>query len=169
MSARASGISGYLVKLRIAMPNTVAFFFLAAIPFLHHPAKPAPPAPVLVKRLPAGMTSSRIQPLRVQLSQHREFRLARWLGGRHVVVEQQCEAGVVAHFLPRHALVHGKYLHLTGLSIETHDGQISYDPPHPPLGKTCAIARAVALDPTGRRDEIHVPHEASLLVLHGDD
>src|SRR5262249_58581008 len=72
-------------------------------------------------------------------------------------------------FLPRHALVHGKYLHLTGFSIETHDGQISYDPPHPPLGQTCAIARAVALDPTGRRDEIHVPHEASLLVLHGDD
>src|SRR5215467_7919346 len=143
MSARASGISGYLVKLRIAMPNTVAFFFLAAIPFLRHPAKPGTPRTFARQRLPAGMTSSRIQPFRVQLSQHREFLLARWLGGHHVVVEQHCEAGVVAHFLPRHALVHGKYLHLTGFSIETHDGQISYDPPHPPLGQTCAIARAV--------------------------
>src|SRR5215471_11476806 len=152
MSARASGISGYLVKLRIAMPNTVAFFFLAAIPFLRHPAKPGTPSTSARQRLPAGMTSSRIQPFRVQLPQYREFLLARWLGRRHVIVEQQRKTGVIAHLLPRHALVHGKYLHLAGLFVEAHDGKIGYDPPHPALGQPRSIAGVVALDPTGRRD-----------------
>src|SRR5215813_8727206 len=110
MSASASGISGYLVKLRIAMPNTVAFCFLAAMPFLRHPRHTGGATLCCRQRPPAGMTSSRIQPFRVQLPQYREFLLARWLGRRHVIVEQQRKTGVIAHLLPRHALVHGKYL-----------------------------------------------------------
>src|SRR5262249_18187152 len=96
MSACASGISGYLVKLRIAIPNTVAFLSLAAIPFLLIPAKAGTQATLCAVK-PRATTSSRIQAFRIKLPQHRKFLHARWLGRRHVVVEQQCETRVIPH------------------------------------------------------------------------
>jgi hypothetical protein len=84
-------------------------------------------------------------------------------------VEQQLEARILLHLLAGDTLVEGEHLHLAGVLVEAHDGEVGDDAPHAALRQAALGARSLALHPAGRGDEVDVGHEAALLVLHGHD
>src|SRR5262245_20025851 len=88
ISPCALGISGYLVKLRMDMPNAVSFGLAMFAPLMI-------PSP---RRRGEG-ESRRIAPVRVELAQHVQLFLARRLDRLELGSTQPRKAGVVLHLL----------------------------------------------------------------------
>src|SRR6478735_8979442 len=136
ISPCALGISGYFVKFRIAMPNSVCFFLAMDTPHSVMPAEagthdtwPRGCGDLRGSPPPRGRRLRRVEPLGVKVAQHVEFLLARRLGGLDLVGEQQLEAGIILHLLARDALMERQHLHLAGVLVEAHDREVGDDAP----------------------------------------
>src|SRR5262245_58903018 len=74
-----------------------------------------------------------IEPLWIELAQHRQLLLARRLNAFQVRLEQQAKAGVVLDLFAAHAWIEAQHLHLAAIGVESHDGKVGDDAPHAAL------------------------------------
>src|SRR5437588_7382535 len=102
-----------------------------------------PLSPAMRSSSSNALRSSRVEPLRIELAQHRKLMLARRLRHPGVIVEQQREPGIFLHLLAGDPGVERERLHAPRGLLEAEHCEIGDHAIRAARGEPAVLARAV--------------------------